>query len=185
MAGIIRFYYDENNEDVYEASILNSFKVIKNDNQHLTISIKTMDKTYDFNISSDDRWKNDLQLIVSFFNQNLEKVLNGSTGCKIGTFKDRCYVYFNFYEDFDGDAVEHGQFTGEYTESLELSMEKVFFVRNDELEIVNEELKAGGKIKFICPVNEPVSNAGGGRAYATYDIIGNVFAYVVIEYYDI
>lgn len=116
MAGIIRFYYDENNEDVYEASILNSFKVIKNDNQHLTISIKTMDKTYDFNISSDDRWKNDLQLIVSFFNQNLEKVLNGSTGCKIDTFKDRCYVYFNFYEDFDGDAVEHGQFTGEYTE---------------------------------------------------------------------
>lgn len=109
MAGIIRFYYDENNEDVYEASILNSFKVIKNDNQHLTISIKTMDKTYDFNISSDDRWKNDLQLIVSFFNQNLEKVLNGSTGCKIDTFKDRCYVYFNFYEDFDGDAVEHGK----------------------------------------------------------------------------
>jgi len=46
-------------------------------------------------------------------------------------------------------------------------------------------LKAGGKIKFICPVNEPVSNAGGGKAYATYDIIGNVFAYVVIEYYDI
>ena len=64
-------------------------------------------------------------------------------------------------------------------------MEKVFFVRNDELEIVNQDLKAGGKIKFICPVNEPVSNAGRGRAYATYDIIGDVFAYVVIEYYDI
>lgn len=64
-------------------------------------------------------------------------------------------------------------------------MEKVFFVRNDELEIVNEELKTGGKIKFICPVNEPVSNAGGGETYTTYDIIGDVFAYVVIEYYDI
>lgn len=43
-------------------------------------------------------------------------------------------------------------------------MEKVFFVRNDELEIVNQELKAGGKIKFICPVNEPVSDGRKGRA---------------------
>ncbi len=116
MAGIIRFYYDEKNEDVFEASILTSFKIEKIDDKHLTLSISTTDKTYKFDISSDDRWKNDLSLIVEFFNRNFEKVLNGSNCCKIDTFEARCYVYFNFYEDFEGDCADHGQFTGVYVE---------------------------------------------------------------------
>lgn len=65
-------------------------------------------------------------------------------------------------------------------------MEKVFFVKNDDLSVVNEELKSGGKIKYICPVAEAVSisGAGGGAAYAREfsDIAGDVFAYIVIEY---
>lgn len=116
MAGVIRFYYDENNEDVYEASIIASYKVIKNDDIHLTVSIKTSDKTYLFNLSPDDRWQNNQSLIIDFLNRNFDKVLNGTCGCKIDTFKDRHYVYFNFYEDFDDDTVDHGQFTGEYVE---------------------------------------------------------------------
>lgn len=116
MAGIVRFYYDEKNEDVYEASTLTSFKIMKIDNKHLTISISTTDKTYKFDISSDDRWQNDLSLIIKFFNRNFEKVLNGSNGCKINTFEARCYVYFYFYEDFEGDWAEDGQFTGVYVE---------------------------------------------------------------------
>ena len=116
MAGIVRFYYDEKNEDVFEASILTSFKIEKIDDKHLTISLSTTEKNYKFDISSDDRWQNNLGLIIRFLNSNFEKVLNGSTGCKIDTFKDRCYVYFYFYEDFEGDWDEDGQFTGVYVE---------------------------------------------------------------------
>lgn len=63
-------------------------------------------------------------------------------------------------------------------------MEKLFFVVNNDLEEVNKELASGGKIKFICPVNESVSNAGAGGSCIIYDIVGDVFAYVVIEYPD-
>ena len=63
-------------------------------------------------------------------------------------------------------------------------MEKLFFVVNNDLEEVNKELASGGKIKFICPVNESVSNAGASNCYTACDIVGDVFAYVVIEYPD-
>ena len=114
MVGIIRFYYDEKNEDAYEASTLTSFKIVKIDDSNLTISILTTGNAYKFNISSDDRWQNNLELIVEFFNQNFEKVLLGEYCCKIDTFKQRQYIYFDFYEDFEDDYVDHGQFTGLY-----------------------------------------------------------------------
>ena len=60
-------------------------------------------------------------------------------------------------------------------------MEKVFFVTNDDLKTVNNELAVkGGRIKLICPVSQSVSSSGGGM-YGI-DIKGNVYAYVVIEY---
>lgn len=114
MAGIVRFYYDEKNEDVYEASTLTSFKIDEIEDKHFTISISTTDKTYKFAISSDDRWQNDLGLIIEFFNLNFEKVLNGSNVCKIYTDEARYYVNFYFYEDFNSDWVDNGQFTGVY-----------------------------------------------------------------------
>lgn len=65
-------------------------------------------------------------------------------------------------------------------------MEKVFFVKNDDLSVVNEELQSGGIIKYICPVAEAVSisGAGGGDTGLTdfRHIVGDVFAYIVIEY---
>ncbi len=65
-------------------------------------------------------------------------------------------------------------------------MEKVFFVKNGELSAVNAELHKGGKIKYICPVAKSVSmaGAGGGEASSTSfdDVVGDVFAYIVIEY---
>ena len=57
-------------------------------------------------------------------------------------------------------------------------MEKVFFVENDNLDEVNDELSKGGKVKFICPVAESVS-IGGETAH---NITGDTYAYVVIEY---
>lgn len=114
MAGIVRFYYDEKNEDVFEASTLTSFKITKIDDSHLSILISTTGKNYKFDISSDVRWQNNLSLIIEFLNRNFEKVLNDSNGCKIDTFEARYYVNFYFYEDFEGDWVDNGQFTGVY-----------------------------------------------------------------------
>ena len=68
-------------------------------------------------------------------------------------------------------------------------MEKVFFVKNGDLEAVNKELASGGKIKAICPVAESVSNTKGATSSntrssltGTIKVIGSVYAYVVIEY---
>lgn len=116
MAGVIKFYYNEKNEEVFEASTLVSFKIEEIDNDHLILSLNTTDKQYRFNLASDTRWQNNLDLMIEFFNTNFEKVLKGSTSCKFDTHKARYYVYFYFYEDFNDDFVDSGQFTGEYIE---------------------------------------------------------------------
>lgn len=61
-------------------------------------------------------------------------------------------------------------------------MEKIFFVVNNNLDEVNNELSKGGRLKLICPIAESVSIAGKGDAYTTDEVVGDVFAYVVIEY---
>lgn len=64
-------------------------------------------------------------------------------------------------------------------------MEKVFLVRNNELEEINRILSKGGSIKMIQPVTEMVSSygyAGGETSYSDAGhVSGNIFAYIVVN----
>ena len=72
-------------------------------------------------------------------------------------------------------------------------MERVFWVKNGELEEVNHWLQKGGKIKLIQPVSETIAAYG----YHAFDrsnttlkdheeahgyYVGDVFAYIVVEF---
>ena len=66
------------------------------------------------------------------------------------------------------------------------TMQKIFWVKNGELDEVNKELMHGGKVKSITAVSETISSygyAGGdtndsGQGWNE----GDIYAYVVIEY---
>ena len=57
-------------------------------------------------------------------------------------------------------------------------MEKIFWVKNKDLDEVNTWLQKGGRVKMIVAVPESVSE--GGESSATAE--GNIFAYVVVEF---
>lgn len=67
-------------------------------------------------------------------------------------------------------------------------MERVFFVKNGDLQEVNNLLQKGGRIKMIQPVAETVAaygyHATGGMCnveeHGNYK--GTVYAYVVVEF---
>ena len=67
-------------------------------------------------------------------------------------------------------------------------MQKVFFVVNGDLKVVNEELRKGGIVKSISPIAEEIGAYGytsnGTLAEDKGFFRGDVFAYVVIEYKD-
>ncbi|MBO5776919.1 MAG: hypothetical protein J6R34_00545 [Clostridia bacterium] len=71
-------------------------------------------------------------------------------------------------------------------------MEKIFFVRNDYLDFVNEELKKGARVKMISACSEIISDSaydwknrgakfGMGRELQTG---GGSYAYIVLVYPD-
>ena len=73
-------------------------------------------------------------------------------------------------------------------------MERVFFVRNGNLNQINDILKKGGSIKMIHAVPEVVSTAydGKSRNYSGLgvtpvdnedeaNLIGDVYAYIVVK----
>ena len=57
-------------------------------------------------------------------------------------------------------------------------MEKIFWVKNKNLDEVNSCLQKGGRVKMIVAVPESVSE--GGESSCTAE--GNIFAYVVVEF---
>ena len=66
-------------------------------------------------------------------------------------------------------------------------MERVFWVKNGELETVNEWLQQGGRVKMIKPVSEtisayayPASDVTSGAESGYY--VGDIYAYIVIEF---
>lgn len=65
-------------------------------------------------------------------------------------------------------------------------MERIFWVKNGELEEVNEWLQKGGRVKSIHAVSETISAYGyaGGDAYADEkgNYVGDIYAYVVVEF---
>ena len=65
-------------------------------------------------------------------------------------------------------------------------MQRIFFVKNDELDEVNEWLDDGAYIKDIHVIPQNVSSYGyaGGREetwnHGCY--VGDIYAYIVVEY---
>ena len=65
-------------------------------------------------------------------------------------------------------------------------MERVFWIKNGELEEVNKYLQKGGRVKSIHAVPECISSygyAGGETGYEDKgNFVGDIYAYVVIEF---
>lgn len=65
-------------------------------------------------------------------------------------------------------------------------MERIFLVKNGELSEVNKWLQKGGKVKSIHTVSESISSygyaAGGTYESGKGKYVGNIYAYVVIEF---
>lgn len=63
-------------------------------------------------------------------------------------------------------------------------MEQIFFVKNGNLERINEFLKQGWHVKSIHAVSESVSAYGYSSdfvAEAKGSYVGDIFAYIVLE----
>lgn len=65
-------------------------------------------------------------------------------------------------------------------------MERVFLVKNGNLEEVNRWLQKGGRVKAITPVAEPIAAYGFAGGHSSMDsygsYTGNIYAYVVLEF---
>lgn len=67
-------------------------------------------------------------------------------------------------------------------------MERIFWVRNGELEEVNRWLQKGGRVKSIHPLCERITSyahSGSGGYYNEPEhgyYTGNVYAYVIVEF---
>lgn len=65
-------------------------------------------------------------------------------------------------------------------------MERIFWVKNNDLYEVNDWLQKGGRVKSIHPVAETISAYGyaGGETIADGqgNYVGDIYAYVVIEF---
>ena len=66
-------------------------------------------------------------------------------------------------------------------------MEEIFWVKNGDLAEVNKWLQKGGIVKSIHAVSETISSYGyaAGRDIYAEDkgsFVGNIYAYVVIEF---
>ena len=64
-------------------------------------------------------------------------------------------------------------------------MEKIFFVINNRLDEINEELSKGGKVKLICSERDRVGYLlDKSKVAIEYPKYSSVTAYVVVEYPD-
>lgn len=64
-------------------------------------------------------------------------------------------------------------------------MEKIFFVINNRLDEINEELSKGGKVKLICSERDEVQYLlDKSKVAFEYPKYSSVTAYVVVEYPD-
>lgn len=67
-------------------------------------------------------------------------------------------------------------------------MERIFWVKNGNLEVVNDWLEHGGRVKSIYAVPEVVSAYGytsnGTLADEKGRYVGDIYAYVVVEIDD-
>ena len=71
-------------------------------------------------------------------------------------------------------------------------MQRIFWVKNGELDKVNEWLQKGGKVKMIQPVSETIAAYGyhASNSIASYTqneenhgyYVGDIYAYVVVEF---
>lgn len=65
-------------------------------------------------------------------------------------------------------------------------MERIFWVKNGDLEEVNDWLQKGGRVKAIHAVSETISAYGyaGGDTYVDEkgNYVGDIYAYVVVEF---
>ena len=65
-------------------------------------------------------------------------------------------------------------------------MERIFFIKNGDLEEINELLAKGAKVKMIKPVCETITSygcAGGETSAYNHDwYVGKIYAYVVLEF---
>lgn len=65
-------------------------------------------------------------------------------------------------------------------------MERIFLVKNGNLDEVNRWLQKGGRVKAITPIAEPIVAYGyaGGRSDFSGDgnFTGDIYAYVVLEF---
>lgn len=64
-------------------------------------------------------------------------------------------------------------------------MQKIFYIRNEDVSEVNKELEKGASVVMMCPVPVPLSPYGyaGGQTKFTYrgKEVGNTVLYVVLE----
>ena len=118
MNGIIRFYYNEKNEEIFESSSLKSYKIEEVDEKFLKLILNTSERNYEFKLVPDDCWHHDLKSMNDSLSESFGKVLKGINCCKFYTHKERYYVNFNFYEDYDKEIVKPLQFSGEYIEQI-------------------------------------------------------------------
>jgi len=66
-------------------------------------------------------------------------------------------------------------------------MERIFWVKNGELEEVNRWLQKGGRVKSIHPLCETITSyANNGHGTYTSSehgyYVGDIYAYVVVEF---
>ena len=73
-------------------------------------------------------------------------------------------------------------------------MQRIFWVKNGELDKVNEWLQKGGKVKMIQPVSEIIAAYGYHASYPDTNsfgckneenhgyYVGDIYAYVVVEF---
>ena len=60
-------------------------------------------------------------------------------------------------------------------------MERIFFIKNGNLNEINNILKRGGSIKMIHAVPEIVSTSCGGESQNDSDYEGDIYAYIVVK----
>lgn len=65
-------------------------------------------------------------------------------------------------------------------------MERIFWVKNGDLDEVNKWLQKGGRVKSVHAISEQVSSYGfaGGESYSSdYGrYTGDIYAYIVVEF---
>ena len=102
-----------------------------------------------------------------------DKVIVGGETIGIEVYSKGVYVV-GFYEVNGKNIASDAGF-----KIGDIIMERIFFVRNGDLSVVNSWLQKGGRVKFIQVIGQPLHN-GGDTCVLTKT--ADVYAYIVLEF---